>query len=115
MEDISFETEIIVERKANLEEISGNFSENKAQRIRAEFERAPSSKVLLIENASFSKLVNGKYDTKLNPKAFWALLLTFWHQYNIPVFFMPDNTYSGQFIYSYFYYYLRGMLKCLDR
>ena len=109
-EDISFADKIMVERKANLEEISKNLCQDNG-RIYRELASAPLRKVLLIENASYTDLVNGKYDTKFAPKAFWAALLSMWHKYDIPIFFMPDKKYSGQFIYGYFYYYLNNVLK----
>lgn len=109
-EDVSFANEIMVERKANLAEISGNIND-KTRRIYRELESAPPRKVLLIENASYVDLVNGNYNTQFAPKAFWATILSMWQRYDIPIFFMPDKRYSGQFIYGYFYYYLRNKLK----
>lgn len=109
-EEISFANEIMVERKMNLAEISGNISD-KTKRIFKELANSPETKVLLIENSSYEDLVNGYYNTKFAPKAFWASLLGMWHKFNIPVFFMPNKRYSGQFIYGYFYYYLRNQIK----
>lgn len=109
-EDISFASEIMVERKQNLTEISGNVSDS-THRIYRELKSAPPHKVLLIENNTYNDLVNGNYNTKLAPKAFWAALLSMWHRYGIPVFFMPDTRYTGQFIYGYLYYYVRDKLK----
>jgi len=111
MEDIDLSSEIIVERKANLEEISRNITIDKS-RIKREFSRAPQNKILLIENSSYSKLVDGDYNTGFAPKAFWASLFSMWHQYGIPVIFLEDKKYTGQFIYGYFYYYARGLFKC---
>lgn len=101
----------MVERKANLEELSGNLTANSGKRIRKEFARAPKNKILLIEEATYPMLVEGKYDTEFNPKAYWAMLLSMWHEYGIPVMFMPNKKYSGQFIYGYLYYYIRNLLK----
>ncbi len=108
--DLYFDKEIMVERKKDLEEISGNFTKEKT-RIKTEFACSPPNKVLLIENSSYEKLVNGEYDTQYNPKSFWGSLFSVWHQFDIPVFFMRDRNYSWQFIYGYFYYYLRNMIK----
>lgn len=110
-EDINLSNEIIVERKKNLTELSGNFTTGGGKRLYTELSKAPSRKVLLIENSSYADLVTGNYGTQLEPKSFWALTLTAWHKYNIPIFFMPNPRYSGQFIYGYFYYYLRDKLK----
>lgn len=109
-EDISFANEIMVERKGSLEELSGNFSDS-TMRIYKEFAKSPKNKVLLIENATYKHLITGAYNTQLNPKAFWAKLLSVWHKYDLPFVFMPDPKFSGQFIHGYFYYYLRSLIK----
>lgn len=110
LKPLYFDQNIVVERKANLEEISNNFTKDRS-RIEKEFALAPKTKVLLIENASYSDIIEGKYDTQYNRKSFLATLQTFWHRYNIPVFFMPDNKYSGLFIKQYFEYYLKEHLR----
>lgn len=116
-ENLDFSGEVMIERKANLEEISGNLTatrkkgEKPGQRIRDEFARAPAHKILLIENASYKRLAEGDYNTDFAPKAFAAKLFSMWHEFNIPVIFMPDKNYTGQFIYNYFYYYLRNLMK----
>lgn len=107
--DLYFDKDIVIERKGSLEELSGNFSKER-DRIEKEFAIAPSNKVLLIENASYEKLINGQYDTNYNNKSFWATLHTLWHRYNIPAFFIEDRNYSGFFIRGYFSYYLREVL-----
>jgi len=108
--DLYFDKRIMVERKCGLVELSGNYSQDRT-RIKTEFAGSPPHKVLLIENASYKQLVEGDYNTNYSPKAFYASLMSMWHQYGIPVFFMEDAKYSGQFIYGYFYYYLRNIIK----
>ena len=76
-----------------------------------ELSLAPKEKVLLIENANYSDVANGNYDTQYNKKSFLASLHSFWFKYNIPVFFMPDNKYSALFIKKYFEYYLKNYLR----
>ena len=107
---LSFASDIIVERKASLNELTDNLIKDRA-RLQKEFTLAPKTKVLLIENNGFADLVNGRYISKYDPKAFTATLFTFWHEYNLPVFFVPKPDYSGLFIYYYFQYYFRGLLK----
>lgn len=109
-EEINFADRIMVERKMGLAEISSNIVD-KSRRIYRELAGAPPNKVLLIENDTYQDLVNGNYNTQFAPKAFWAALLSMWHQFNIPVIFMPDKRYTGQFIYGYFYYYLKNLLR----
>ena len=108
--DLVFYNHIMVERKASLEEISGNLSQERA-RFEKEISRAPERKVLLIENATYKDLVSGNYRTDYNVQSFLATLQTFWHRYNFPVFFMPDNRYSGLWIKQYFEYYFKELLK----
>ena len=108
--DLYFSNKIIVERKGSLEEISGNLT-NERDRFEKELALAPKDKVLLIENANYSDIATGNYNTKYNKKSFWASLHSFWHKYNIPVFFMPDKQYSGLFIRGYFEYYLKNYIR----
>lgn len=109
-EDISFANLIMVERKANLEEISKGFTTDR-DRINREFARSPKNKILLIENAKYSDLVTGRYDTNYPPKSFWASIFSMWHRYDIPTAFIENGKYTGSFIYGYFYYYLYNYLK----
>jgi len=67
--------------------------------------------ILLIENANYSDVVEGKYNTKYNKKSFWASLHSFWFKYNVPFEFMPNNKYSGTFIRGVFTYYLKDFLR----
>lgn len=108
--DISFAKEIMVERKGSLEEISGNLT-NGRDRLEKEFALAPKNKVLLIENATYGDMVMGNYDTKYNRKSFWSSIHSFWHKYDIPVFFLGNNKFSGMFIRGYFEYYLHNIIK----
>lgn len=104
--DLYFSDQIIVERKGCLEEISGNLTKER-DRIKKELALAPKTKLILIEGARFEDMVNGNYDTKLNPKSFAGSLMSFWHKYNCPTIFMPDKKYSGLFIRIYFEYFLK--------
>lgn len=108
--DMYFSKKVCIERKANLEEISGNLTRER-ERFEKELCLAPETKVLLIENANYSDVVTGNYNTQYNKKSFLASLHSFWFKYNIPIFFMPDNRYSGLFIKKYFEYYLKNYLR----
>lgn len=108
--DVYFDGEIILERKGSAEELSGNFTKER-DRIEKEFTLAPKTKVLLLEGCSYSDIVTGNYNTQYNKKSYWASIHSFWHKYNLPVFFMPDNKYSGIFIRGYFEYYLKNYLR----
>lgn len=108
--DLYFNNQIVVERKASLEEISGNLTKER-DRFEKELCLAPKTKVLLIENANYSDIATGNYNTQYNKKSFWASIHSFWFKYNIPVMFMPDNQYSGLFIRGFFEYYLKNYMK----
>lgn len=108
--DIFFDREIVIERKGSLEELSGNLTKER-DRLEKELALAPKTKVLLVENANYSDVVNGNYDTKYNNKSFWASLHSFWFKYDTPIVFMPDHNYTGYFIRGYFSYYLKNYLR----
>lgn len=108
--DLWFDREIAVERKANLDEFANNCVKDR-DRIKKEFAQAPHNKLLLIENATYSDMVNGNYRSQYSAQSYLGTIMSFWHEYNLPVMFMPDVSQSGKFIYAYFYYYLRGIIK----
>lgn len=108
--DLDFSRLVAVERKANLDELAGNMTKER-ERIKKEFALAPKDKVLLIENASYSDMLNGNYRSEYAAKSYWASLHAFWHQYNIPFVFMPNPNESAYFIRGYFQYWLRDFLK----
>lgn len=109
IKDVYFDSEIVIERKASLEELSSNLTQNR-DRFEHELSLAPMNKVLLLENCDFEDIVDGNYDTRYNKKSFLASIFTFWHRYNIPVFFMPDTQYTPVFIKLYFTYYLKSSI-----
>jgi ERCC4-type nuclease len=108
-EDIYFNNELAIERKANAEEISGNFTEER-ERFEREFTRGCGKIRLLIEDSSYSNICDGEYGTKLNPQSFTGSLHSFQEKYNTPFFFI-DKQYSGIYIYNTFKYYLRNQLN----
>lgn len=108
--DLYFDNEIIVERKANLDEFASNVTKER-DRIKKELALAPENKILIIENGSYADMVNGKYRSQYSAQSYIGTFHSFWHEFNIPIIFMPDNTYTGQFIAYYFYYYLRNIIK----
>lgn len=108
--DLYFHNKICIERKASLEEISNNLTKER-DRFEKELSLAPKTKVILLENASYEDVATGNYNTKYNKKSFWASLHSFWFKYDVPIFFMPNNKYSGLFIRGYFEYYLKNYLR----
>lgn len=108
--DLFFDNEIMVERKANLDEFINNITKDR-ERIKKEFALAPPNKVLLLENASYADMINGNYLSKYSAQSFFGTLHSFWHEYNIPFVFMENPLYSGVFIRGYFEQYLRNIIK----
>ena len=68
-------------------------------------------KYLLIENANYEDIVNGKYNTQYNKKSYLGSIHSFNHKYDLEIVFMPDNTYSPIFIYGVMQYYLRNLIR----
>lgn len=98
-----------IERKANLNELSGNFTQAR-ERIEKEFLRGKGAMYLLIEDALYEDILLHNYDTKYNPKAFISTLKAFEARYQLHVSFLKDKAYSGDFIYKTLIYNLRELL-----
>ena len=90
---------VVIERKANLEELSGNLTEKRQQKhkelhVRNRFEaellrarEAGASVYLLIEDASLSNVLNHQYDTKLNEVSFFHTLTAYMARYDLKLIF----------------------------
>lgn len=101
---------ISIERKANLNELSGNLTHNR-DRFIAEFERAKGKIYLLIENAEYEDIEKGLYTTKFNKQAFRASLEAFEQRYNLIIHYQKDTNVTGYWIYRTLTSYLRELLK----
>lgn len=102
----SLEKSVCIERKADLSEICNNFKDDKDKtkshrdRFAREFERAriAGAKMhLLIENATWEKVLQGQYRSLMKPKALLASLLTWSARYNCGIFMCESGT-SGTLI-----------------
>lgn len=108
--DKYFFNDIYIERKNSAEELSGCFSQTR-ERFNNEFYRSYATRrYLLIENADYSSIVNGEYDTKYNSKSFLGSLHSFNIKHNLQIVFMPDNNYSPVYISAVMQYFLRFLL-----
>ena len=110
--DMTLEHEVVVERKANLDELCGNVTVDR-QRLADEFTRAKADGLkvfLVIENASWSDIFLHNYRSKLEPKSLIATLLSWQIRFNITVVFCKPSE-SGQIIYGILYYTAREALK----
>jgi len=107
--DLYFTDKISVERKANLVELSGNYT-NDRLRIESEFIRHKGKMILLVEDADYADIIRHNYRTEYKPESFLATLHSFSERYDIPFTFIKDKKCSGQFIFYTFYYWLRNFL-----
>jgi len=108
--EIKADKKFLVEKKNSLDEIAGNFTKDRA-RFQREFERIGDSKMhLVIENASWKKLLAGTYRSQLSSKSFMASLLSWSMRYNVPVWFTGVAE-SPTLIYNILYYELYEYLK----
>jgi ERCC4-type nuclease len=109
LRDTFFTESISIERKANIDEIIGNFA-NDRDRIEDEFLRHHGSMILLIEDGNYSDIRNGNYKSKYNSKSAVGTLHSFSVKYNVPFIFLNKED-TGCFIYCTFYYYLRSLIN----
>jgi hypothetical protein len=96
----------------SLTELSGCFCQSR-DRFKTEFERATAagaSIYLLVEDATWEKLLTGKYKTRFNPAAFTASLIAWSIRYNIkPIFCRKES--SGRIIKEILYRELKERLE----
>lgn len=107
---IYFDNDIMIERKASLDELSANLAQNR-DRFEKEFAIYTGNKYLLIENSSYKDIVIHEYTTQFSPKSYLASLHTFNHRYNIQVMFMQDKRYSAMWIYMTFVYFIKNLIR----
>ena len=110
LRDVYFGNSLAIERKASLEELSGNFTQDRT-RFEQELIRASKAKLfLMVENSSYADIVGHKYRTQYEPKAFLATLKTYEARHGLDVNFVPAS-HAGNFIFYTFYYHVREFLK----
>ena len=102
----------VIERKMSLEELSGCFCQQR-DRFRREFEKAHESGAtiyLLVEDATWEKILNHGYKTKFNPNAFLSTLTAWTTRYDIKTVFCKKET-SGKLIKEILYRELKERLE----
>lgn len=108
----SLQDEVVIERKANLDEIAGNFTTGR-DRFEREFIRAKSKGIkvyLLIENASWADIFSHNYHSQLNPKSLEGSLRSWQAKYNVSIeFCRPEET--ARTIYNILHYWLKARLE----
>lgn len=101
-----------VERKMDLDELANCFCKDR-KRFEAEFERARDGGgriFLLVENASWEKLIGHKYRSKMNPNSFLASITAYMARYGCSVIFCDELT-SGRLIKEILYRDLKERLE----
>lgn len=94
----------VIERKESLDELAECFTRSR-ERFTREFERAKeqNAKVyLLVENATWENLINGKYRSQFHPNAFLASITAWMVRYNVSIIFCKEET-SGRIIKELLY------------
>ncbi len=98
-EDSAVCAPVVIERKANLEELSGNLTEkrqpkHKEMKVRNRFEaellrakESGASVYLLIEDATLSDILCHRYDTRLNEVSFFHTLTAYMARYDLKLMF----------------------------
>lgn len=92
---LSFEDIVLIERKASITEICGNFCQNRDRFIR-EFERikeAGARVYIVIENGSWENVYSGKYRSQMHPNALIANLTAWMARYNAHIVFCKAETF----------------------
>lgn len=101
--------ELAIERKMGLNEVGVNLSTHRA-RFKREFERKEIPMLLMIEEDTYSDIVDKRYRNKIEPNAFLASLHSLSAEFDVPFIFVPKDS-SPVFIYKTLYYNLRNKLK----
>ena len=124
-EVMNFKDKVVIERKADLNELASNFYDSKSKdengltRIEREFKRAKEQGIkihLLIETEDvISKILSSKhfrYDkaSKINPKSFMMMFLSLCNRYDINVWYCNKKD-SARLIHDLLYVYAREYLK----
>ena len=126
-EVINFKDKVVIERKADLNELCCNLFDSKSKdeegltRFERELKRAYEQNIkvhLLVEVADMhSKILSSKhfrYDkaSKVSPASFYAMLHALAVRYNISIWY-TDKSNSARLIHDILYYHAREYLKSI--
>jgi len=110
--DKALEPLVVVERKMDLDELAGNFTRGR-KNFEEEFEKVKTINgriYLLVEKATWENLMNGKYKSRFNKKAFMASITAYMVRYGAGVIFCKEET-SGALIKEILYRDLKERLE----
>lgn len=97
--ELDFSALFAVERKMSLDELANCYCKGRS-RFTREFERARQAGAklyLLVENATWENIYNGRYRSKMSAKALTASMLAWLSRYNCQLIFCKAET-SGRLI-----------------
>lgn len=109
---VTISSKCCIERKMNLDELAQCFTHSR-ERFENEFKRANENGAkiyLLVENATWESLLNGKYRSKYNSKAFAASVIAWTIRYGMQIMFCKSET-SGHLIKEILYRELKNRLE----
>ena len=119
--DVGFRPNLVIERKANLDELIGNIFEKcdegiSCNRIHKEIIRCISCEtrmIILIEDPEwYPKLLKGEFKSKANPRAVTGLIISLLAKYSYYLTIMSvDKKYTASFINNILKYELKEQLK----
>ena len=118
-EPINYSPRVVIERKANLNELIANLLGEKDQdsktRLHRELDRSLQNKtrlIILIEDLDwYNKLLTGDYISKVNPKAIRGMIMSLEAKYPNVSIVGIDKGQSASYIHTTLYYHLRQKLK----
>lgn len=115
--DMTLENDVVIERKASIDEVCSNLASNDRLRFEREMIRAKAHGIKvfwLIENATWSDIFIGNYRSKASRQSVIASILTFTARYNLTLIFCkPEET--PRLICGILYYFAREELKYGDK
>ena len=88
--DITYEHNIVIERKGSIDEIIGNFTKGR-ERFKREFERSKGCKVILLVEASMEQLEAGNYRSRMKPNEVKSFLKTWRNRFQLELKFVEKD------------------------
>lgn len=112
--DLYFNNDIVIEKKASIDELAGNFSSKDNPRFKSEFaflNKYNTRVYIFLEDNLFDKhLRNGNYRSLYDNKTLYARIKG--HEAEFNTIIRPvSSEYIASEIYNTLYYYVRNVLK----
>ena len=101
---VSYEHNIVIERKGSLDEIIGNFTKGR-ERFKREFERSKGCKVILMVEASNEQLEAGNYRSRMKPNDLKSFLKTWCNKFQLELKFVEKDKACELILDSFRKYY----------